>query len=360
MKRIVLIVFLLMFGTVMRVDAIGRHGSFSVVDRDFPLSSDALIMLNLNEFLDLGGVYDRKNYPVQSVKRYNISTKTLTDLKSTMTYPRDYYGAIKYDATHILLVGGDRQGSYKETRECGSVAEIYDIEKNEFTRISDTIHEYDTNPKTLLLSDGRVIVHDEYHNEIFDPKTGTFAKSPLEERSRILMELEPNELLYCKNGCAVMNLKTYVSRKIKLTDERVYDYYVNESVKISPDTVLCIGVGEDMRGVSKLDIKTLELSYVKRLPKALPGNTRVLLDNGEILLLNGTLEGELNAFIWYWPGKSLVHAVYNYKKNKIYKRRTASYFDWNPEVVFPVENAVYIIDYSKLRKYTYKTRRNKK
>jgi len=330
-------------------------------------------MLNSNEILHLGGSYDYKTHSVVPVQKYNIQTRTLTNLKSEMIYPRTYYGAVKYDNSHVLLFGGICKSPILKQSSCSKISEIYDINSNKFTSISSTNYEYVFMPKSLLLSDGRVLIFENGHVEVFNPKTRAFTKIPnkkglnsvtFSQIENCLIELNPNEVLVCDYGWSsertieILDLKLKTSSPIQTPPKDTYKYNLGTPVKISSGEVLFIGAGETYKDILKLDIKTRELTKTGKLPKALVGDA-VLLENNEILFLSGELRPEIVSLIWYSPGKSLVHSVYDYKKNKIYKRRTASYFTWWTNGIFPVENAVYIIDYKsdKLRKYSYKVKK---
>lgn len=369
----------------MRVDAIGRHGSFSVVGRGFYYSDESYVWLNSNEFLNLGGGgYNTSVYPIppisppRPVKIYNIKKRTITDLKSIMNFPRVDYSAIKYDDTHILVVGGNCEGPREKQHECARRAEVYNIEKNNFTRLPDTSYEYSYYPKSLLLSDGRVLVFYDGHGEIFDPKTRSFTKIPNKRGKNYItqnylgtcfMEIRPNEILLCNelagyerlSDVDVLDLRTNTVKPVKLLDKEIQYYNLGSVVQVSEDTVLFIGAGDDCKDILKLDINTKELSRAGRLPKALAGHA-ILLNNDEILFVSGVLKHALWVFFYYSPGNSVVHAVYDYKKNKIYKRRTAHYWDWYVVgSLYHEKNAVYFVDQegrkNKLRKYSYKVRK---
>ncbi len=372
MKRsflLVLFTVLTAFFNCNAAEALGGHGRFSVVDRNFKELSSPYIMLNSNEILDPGGSYSVKTHPVVSARKYNITTKTLTDLKSTMKLSRAFYGAEKYDATHVLIFGGDCDGSLEQQKVCAKAAEIYDIEKNAFTRISDTNYEYPYQPKSLLLSDGRVMLFKYTQGEIFNPKTRTFTKISDPLISDCAIELKPNEVLLCKSNfreprrVEILDLRTNKSASVKIADKEILEHRLGTPVKVSSDTVLFIGAGDDMKEVLKLDINTKELTKHARLSRSLVGHA-VLLENGEILFVSGVIEQATWEFFYYSPGKRMLHAVYDYKKNKIYKRRTASYFNWYAESLYPEKNAVYFIDEAgknnKLRKYSYKVKKETK
>jgi len=380
MKKIFLLfmVLLLICGAELRVHAESKHGKFS--DEKVIIWLDEI--LNANEvFISGGWVGDAK--PPQTAKIFNIKTKELKDLHVTMNVPRDEYAVAKYDDNHIMIVGGFCPGSFERQQECRKTVEIYNIKENRFTRLPDLSFK---DPNIFVLSDGRVILYNSIGEcAIFNPKTYNYTPVPKEILRRehlfnpnSLLELNPNEVLVypCRykmsknvfaeiwnlrdNKTIPLNIKNKIYREDKA--ERFY-YDTGSPIKISSDTVLFIGAGSDLRDVLKLDLKTKELTLINRLQKPLAGKT-ILLNNEQILIHSGSLRtprdwSECMPFLEYPKvGKGLVWAIYDYKNNKIYKRRTTSY--WHTRYIGkPIvdKNTVYFnimfYNYKTLHKYSY-------
>jgi len=373
-------VLLLICGAELRVHAESKHGKFS--DEKVIIWLDEI--LNSNEvFIPGGWVGDAK--PPQTAKIYNIKTKELKDLHVTMNVPRERYETVKYDDNHIMIVGGFCPGSFERQQECRKTVESYNIKENKFTRFPDLSF---GNPSIYVLSDGRVIFYDDYVGEgsIFDPKVKTYTKVPKEIIkspndffwSISLLELSPNEVLVYSshynrsknlvaeiwdlrdNKTIPLNIKNKIYREDK---DETFKYMVGTPIKVSSDTVLFIGAGADLKDVLKLDLKTKELTLINRLQKPLAGKT-ILLNNEQILIHSGTLRTPKNfedcMFFFDFPkvGKGLVWAIYDYKNNKIYKRRTTSYW-YTKYIGKPIvdKNTVYFnirfYNYKTLHKYSY-------
>jgi lipoprotein len=298
--------------------------------------------LNEEEIFFAGGGYDKKNKKYYSAKIYNIKDKTLTDTGAVMNVPRSNYGLIKYDDNHILVLGGycsRNQGLSIE--ECSQVAEIYNIKDNKFTRINDSNLKYKMLIRTALLDNGNVFVLSGNSFELFNPENNKFEiitnpKKYLDRFKNIRIKYTLNYYVFPKilvlnskeilihgytstthGGGYVMevfNLET--QKSLPINTEDVYFYTNGTPIKINKDTVLIIGAGPDRNQVIKFDINNHQLEYVNKLPKGLAGNA-ILLDNSNILFTNGCVKNPD-----YVKSTSLIHAVYDYKKNKIYNYKT--------------------------------------
>jgi len=359
-----------MFGYCNSVDAIGKGGNF--VNLHFKLDYFAEpVKLNDNEIF-FAGNWDGVDWrPVLGAQKYDIKQKKLIDLKSKMIVPRDSYGAIKYDDNHILIVGGEHGCTQRECQNdsYNYMAEIYDIKANKFTRISDTNLPYSCDVQTLLLEDGRVLIYGygagsvNEHYEVFDPKTNTFKKIVKNDKyftdkdlyDGKVFQLNSNEILIIGRGGSqpgtfspkmnILNLKT---GEVELfnPDKRIYKGYINWPLRIDSKTLLFTCQTEDKYNVL-LDVDTKTVTKLNKCPdKPINGKKILLPDTDRILYLWGIIKPSDVSFAYFMPGKDLSQAVYDYKKNKLYKYKTRiSWWDslLGTHVRFiPLKNAIYI------------------
>ena len=258
-----------------------------------------------------------------------------------MNVPRSGYGAVKYDDNHILLIGGNCSSNLNLDRHaCSQVAEIYNIKENKFTRINNSNLKYTMMVRTALLDSGNVFILSGNKFELFNPTNNKFeriSKNPKrylnysgEYQSTLKIFVFP-EILVLNNkeiliygetsvkeggdfAMEVFNLET--QKSLPINTENVYFYIDGTPVKINKDTVLIIGATPERKQVIKFDINNHQLEYSNKLPKGLSGRA-ILLDNSNILFTNGCVKNPD-----YIKSTSLIHAVYDYKKNKIYNYRT--------------------------------------
>ena len=366
----VIVLILVLFSTCGFFNNKGRFITLNLTSPD----GNQPVKINNNEVFFAGGLVGMGYHDPIPAKIYNINTKKIIQLGVTMNYPRSSYGAIKYNDNNILIVGGFcAYNKYGKDLDCSKMAEIYDIKENKFTRISDTNLSYQSYINTILLKDGRVFIYSNGMFEIFDPKNKSFS---------IISKVKKN-FYKSTSGKAICinkytNNKFLISRAIYLNDNEILilgelagnyatkmeilDVNTGEitdipidkgflsysAVKISDGSVLSFGLGKDRNQINRFDLKERKIYYMQQAPKALIGSA-VLLDDGTIFVGYGTI----NSGDIFYPGTSLVYAIYDYKNNKIYNYKTSHKSFYSPYLI-PMQGKLLIIGYEDTKTMLYK------
>ncbi len=330
------------------------------------------VKLNEEEIFFPGGWNGSNTKKIIPAKVYNIRTKKLSSLNATMNFPRSGYGAIKYDDNNVLIIGGYCLGE-KVAKRCFKVAEVYDIKENKFIRIKDSNLDYSISVKTALVDEGNVFILSGTKFELFNSKNKTFSLLaenldyvdylqkytknffgypniiPLNKNEILIYGFKTRNIEYESEifVMEIFNLSTKISTDIPV-DYSFFEYYnIGRPVKVDDNTILFIGVGNDKRDVIKFNISERKFNYYKRLPQSLAGEA-FLLDNDNIIFVRGGIYKPD-----YIKGTSLVHAVYDYKKNKIYNRKISHKSYYISEFI-PFKNLIYISGYKKQKPMLYK------
>lgn len=335
------------------------------------------VALNEEEVFFAGGWNGLNTNKINSAKKYNIKSKKIIPLNSTMNFPRINYGAIKYDDNHILVLGGYCIGkNHSAFKDCSKIAEIYDIRANKFTRISDSNLSFPSSVRTILLKNGKVFVLSGTQMEIFDPKSNKFLQVKpkgdfLPSRNEYMYTIYPyiapdaislndNEILIFGTTpinfgeertfkMEILNILTgkSVNVPVEYSVDKIYYKKIGTPIKINENTILFIGTGKDRRSVLRFDIKERKFYFWKKLGKALSG-TGCLLDNGNILLIRGVIEDPD-----YFRGTSLERVIYDYKNNKIYNRKL-THESYYVTYFIKFKKLIYISGYSEQKPMIYK------
>ncbi len=357
----VIVLILVLFSTCGFFNNKGRFVRINLEPQDH----NQPVKLNDNEVFFPGGSYNFEKKGYDTAKIYNIEKQEMKDTHATMNVPRSSYGAIKYDDNHILVVGGSCS-NLKSTNlmECSKVAEVYDIKKNKFTRIMDTKLSYLFEIHTILLHNNCVFIYSKGLFEIFKPQNNTFS---------LIVKPKMHEFKYTSGEKYVLPLCTnyrYLQSSVKLLNEkeiliegissRPTTYLVeilnmntgnvrkiedtkglpiHEPIRFKDGSLLYIGAGKDRKKVEFYDAVRGQYINMPDSPKALAGQN-LLLDNGTILVTYGTIDsGNL-----FKRSVILLHAIYDYKKNKVYHWKTTSNDYYSPYLI-PLRNAVLIVGY---------------
>lgn len=306
------------------------------------------VALNDYEIFFPGGSNDKFGN-INSAKIYNIKEKKLTDTKSVMNIPRFDYGTIKYDDNHILIVGGLCSDNTIKRNACAKVAEIYNINENKFTRISDTNLEYTLEIKTILLKNKNVFILSGEKFELYKPDENKFMLITNgkyhREYERIVQQrgLQTNLISYTKNfysysnafllsedeiliygfrplgfepkretfSMEIFNLKTKKFTNLPIDYNQIAYINIGVPIKINNNVILFVGAGKDKKDVLKFDIQNKNFQQLYRLSAPLSGHA-ILINNQFILFSNGCIKSpDLSKSTF------LEHAIYNYKLNKI-------------------------------------------
>ena len=416
MKKLVLVlmtlVLLMSLGVVQAKEKnYGKYGKFEKLKFYPGLWQQPAIAISDNELLFLGGHQEYVKEPI-TAKIYNIDTKELKDLDSSMNVPRAGYSAIKYDDSHVLLFGGEPNEvcpvdvPYSEWKKYAHIVEIYDIKANKFTRIQDTKYLYGeyyegVNPEAVLLDDGRVVLSSLgrnkdkkliRHYEVFNPKTKTITEykpksqfPPEYGDSGGLVALNTHEVLLYSDPFErkgpnkwgnyhddirieiyILDIDSGKVTQIKGTDDFFGDCICDQH-QVDKNTLLFAGVCRSDIDLVELDIPTRTFKSLGSYPKDL-GYSSVLLDNGNLLFLDSYLWGYSTPFDiidapLYLYGKYLHYALYDYKNKKVYKYR-ASYtldpdkYSRSAPYTVKLKNAVYI-NGDKFQLYRYNEKEEK-
>ena len=399
MKKLVIvlmsIVLLMSLGVVQAKEKnYGKYGKFEKLKFYPGLWQQPAIAISDNELLFLGGHQEYVKEPI-TAKIYNIDTKELKDLDSSMNVPRAGYSAIKYDDSHVLLYGGEPNEvlpvdvPYAEWKKYAHIVEIYDIKANKFTRIQDTKYLYGEvwegkHPEAVLLADGRILLSSlsknkekgyTRHYEVFNPKTKKITEykpknqfPPEYGNSGGLVALNNHEVLLYNDPYEyigpdkwgdfhverriemyILDIDTGNVTQIKGTDDFFGDC-THRPHRVDKNTLLFAGVCRTDMDMVELDIPTRTFKNLGIYPKDMSYYS-VLLDNGNLLFLD---------YFWgyYTPfdiidaplflyGEYLHYALYDYKNNKVYKYKKSYYLEsgkysgGGPYTV-KLKNAVYI------------------
>lgn len=401
MKKLVLVLMTLVLLMSMGVSQAkeknyGKYGKFEKLKFYPGLWKQPAVAISDNELLFLGGHQEYVKEPI-TAKIYNIDTKELKDLGSSMNVPRAGYSAIKYDDSHVLLYGGEPNEvlpvdvPYAEWKKYAHIVEIYDIKANKFTRIQDTKYLYGeyyegVNPEAVLLDDGRVVLSSLgrnkdkkliRHYEVFNPKTKKITEykpksqfPPEYGDSGGLVALNNHEVLLYNDPYEYVNPDkwgnyNYATRiemyildidsgkvtQIKGTDD-FFGGCTHRPHRVDKNTLLFAEVCRTDMDIVELDIPTQTFKSLGKFPKALSGSN-ILLDNGNLLFVDGRLVHKFTeAYVYidapmFLYGKFLRYALYDYKNDKLNKYKVTYYFDQGSYNVsstklVPLKNAVYI------------------
>lgn len=327
------------------------------------------VALNDNEIFFAGGFDGNDHGKINPAKIYNVKEKKLTSLNVTMNFPRVSYGAIKYDDNHILIVGGScADTDLDRNNECSKLAEIYDIKANKFTRIKNSNLSYMYDVDTILLPNGNIFIMAGNEFEIFNPKDLTFKivskiKKPYSYRKdkyiytyNNYFTTEPivlnnKEILIfgyssmpSKPHIEIFNMETHETINVKIDD----GILLGTMVKVEDGSILFIGSGREHKTVYRFDPLNKKLYPMPLLPKSITGSA-FLLNNNNILMVRGGI---------YTPdyirGISLEHGIYDYKNNKVYKRKFRYDCFYQPYIIPLSNNMVYISGFKYEKPMLYK------
>ena len=317
------------------------------------------VRLSDHEVFFAGGWDGNNHAKINSAKIYNVRENKLIPLGVTMNYPRINYGAIKYDDNHILIVGGRcADTKFDKANDCSKIAEVYDIKENKFTRISNTNLSYRYRINTILLKDGRVFIYSDGMFEMYNPNNNRFEMLTHKKNTRkvnprdiytindiysgrifLLNDKEILILGYARSGGStlmeIFNLDKNQSTNINIDN----NFSVSSAVQVEDGSILFIGHGKDSKNVAIFNPKEKTICSLSQLPKAMSGHS-LLLSNNNILLVRGGL-----SFSGYMKPKILERGVYDYKNNKVYKRKIRYSSSFVPYLIPLNEHTVYISGY---------------
>mgnify|MGYP005778126273 CR=1 FL=1 len=366
----VIVLILVLFSTCGFFNNKGRFVTLDLTSTD----GNQPVKINNNEVFFAGGLEGMGFHEPIPAKIYNVDTKSMISLGVTMNYPRSGYGAIKYNENNILIVGGFcAYNKYGKDLDCSKLAEIYDIKEKKFTRISDTNLSYKSNINTILLKDGRVFIYSDGMFEIFKPQNKSFSLISKVKKS-LYKSTSGNTILQNK----YTNNKFLISRAILLDENEILilgelagnyatkmeilnvntgeitdipidkGFLSYSAVKISDGSVLSFGLGKDRNQINRFDPKERKIYYMQQAPKALIGSA-LLLDDGTIFVGYGTI----NSGDIFYPGTSLIYAIYDYRNNKIYNYKI-SHKDFYRPYLIPMQGKLLIIGYENTKSMLYK------
>ena len=333
-KNLIGVLLLILVVMIAATNCSYAKGKFIELDFFQPYSSQPVAISN-KEILFLGD----NSGPAQI---YNIEENKLIATNSAMSVPRTGYSAIKYNKDNVLIVGG--YCKYNRS-DCSQVAEVYNIKNKKFTRISNSKFPHIVlrlSNKAIVLNNGNVLIPSNSNNiEIFSPREQKFTEVITTINQFVypdVMEINDDEVLIygtpplrsnpkikINPQLEVYNFKTKKSVNIEIPAELntrglMSGINIGTAVKIDPRTILFIGVGIDHRYVVKFDTYKKELSYYAKLPSGLAGSA-ILLENDEILFSHGMIAYPEFPDLFFLRPTALVHAIYDYKHNKIYNKK---------------------------------------
>ena len=285
------------------------------------------VALNEEEVFFAGGWNGINTNKINSAKKYNIKSKKIIPLNSTMNSPRNKYGALKYDNNHVLIAGGYCIGDGNiAVKDCTKNAEIYNIKENKFSKVKDLVYSFSDNCHFYKTGDNFLLVNS-YGIQLFNTKNHEFvAIHNFNNSKNITFNLDSSLLgkdnifiwgTYAKKGdygifkkagyvSYIYNIKNQNLERINIDNELIFE------TAIPLDEGILFWTGNDKGGrLAVLDSKTRKFSKYTKTKFGTSGSDGKYLYNGEILLAGGCISEPD-----YWAGKYLLYAAFDINKNQ--------------------------------------------
>lgn len=333
------------------------------------------VKLNDEEILFLGGWNGNNTKKVIPAKVYNIKSKKLYSLNTTMNFPRAGYGAVKYDDNHVLVLGGYCIGENNYlTKDCSKVAEIYNIKENKFSVINNSLAKYFYAPGTIinlpsnnlliLTSDMIIKFYSENNNlkklNTYKNKFSYLDYQAVQQDNNNILIFGRNQVLqHDKNGLPIgkEQQRSIIKYNIaKNTLEEIMTDYVRIysattfGTAISLDKNIIFWSGSENSGkLSMFDKENNEIKDFGKTDFGTKQSTAISLDDENILITGGCIKDSD-----YFAGKYLIHGVLNIKSNKIYSVKTTNKALYETFIIPINKNNIFISGYKNMKPMIYK------
>lgn len=333
------------------------------------------VALNDEEVFFPGGWNGSDTKKIIPAKVYNIKSKKLYSLNTTMNFPRYRYGAVKYDDNHILVLGGYCIGeNHNLTKRCFDVAEIYNIKENKFSVINNSLARYAYAPGTIinLPSNNLLILTSDMIIKFYSENNNFKKLSTYKAASAYLdygaLQLDNNNILIFGTHQVKQRYKNGLPKDKELQrsiikynisnntlEEIITDYigiYSSASfgTAISLDKKIIFWRGNKEFGkLSMLDKENKKFKDLGKTDFGTTLSTAISLDNENVLITGGCIDTDD-----YLPGKYLIHGILNIKSNKIYSVKTTNKSLYKTFIVPINKNNIFISGYENMKPMIYK------
>lgn len=310
------------------------------------------VALNENEIFFAGGwdgVNHNKIYPV---KKYNIKTKKLTSLNTTMLQPRSGYAAYKFNDKNILIAGGRCTDNGKN---CYKTAEVYNIEQNKFTSIGNPAFSVGSSAKFYKTENGLLIIGSN-SIQLFDLKVMKFHpiyqfNTESTHESLTSCDLDIDNILiwgnrYKTHPLPSQKLKfvSYIyNKKDQCIKEIPLDNVFNTDKTVIPlENYIILLRGNNTAGyLSVFCVNDKKVIKQSRLKFGTLGSSGMYLGKGKVLLAGGCL-----VLPDIFPGKYLERGILNIKTGKYSSTKFVKYATAECYIIPLNKNCIYISRYT--------------
>ena len=325
------------------------------------------VALNENEIFFAGGWdgFDRKK--IYTAKKYDIKNKKLIDLNVTMNVARLSYNTYKYDANHILILGG----SCAETniKNCSQIAEIYDIKENKFSLVEKAPLDYrgvEHNTKTSFrIDDNNIIIILPEGIMKFNTQDRKFTKL-ITFNTQLNIDYGATELTsgdiliwgYSKSAFGVRGTKLRILHLYNHSKNTLTEVYREEFTKrdfapsgtfvVIKNNLLRFYGNEKYGKIFSANLSSINDFKFQEIGKTNLGtlaSSGVAIDDKRILLAGGCIKSDYYPF---YRGKYLERGILNIKTGKIINIKTNKTGVYNTFLLPLNSHAVFITGY----KYT--------